>query len=196
MTNSKTILLTVLVIALLAGCDRARTKINAPALTAANAIPASLPPANLPASLPATSALPAALPAPVRPLPLYTRKVPAAKTYTPGKYPVGIKAGSDLIAKQDLLEITVFKVPDLSREIRVGNNGSITFPLIGGVHAHGLTPAQLERQIEQRLGKDFMNNPQVTVVVKESTKNRVTVEGAVRAFAVSNSSTLPVILSK
>ena len=185
MIKTKTILLTVLVAVLLAGCDRTRTKINAPALTAANTISASLPSANtLPASLPATSALPAALPAPLQPLPLYTRKVPAAKTYTPGKYPVGIKAGSDLISKQDLLEITVFKVPDLSREIRVGNNGSITFPLIGSVHAHGLTPAQLERQIEQQLGKDFMNNPQVTVVVKESTKNRVTVEGAVRTPGV------------
>ncbi len=180
MTNTKYMLLAVLVTALLAGCDRVRTRIDAPALTAAGSVPPSLPPANtLPTSSSVSNALPAALPAPVRPLPLYTRQVPAAATHTPGRYPVGIRAGSDLIAKQDLLEITVFKVPDLTREIRVGNNGNITFPLIGGVRAQGLTPAQLERQLEQRLGRDFMNDPQVTVVVTESVRNRVTVEGAV-----------------
>ena len=159
MIKTTHILLPVMAGLLIAGCGS--TRIKAPPLTASNSIQASLP-------------------APRPALPLYTRQVPVAKTYTPGKYPTGIRAGSDIISKQDLLEITVFKVPDLTREIRVGNNGSVTFPLIGSVRAHGMTPAQLERQIEQRLGKDFMNNPQVTVVVKESTQNRVTVEGAVR----------------
>ncbi|MGB0846186.1 MAG: SLBB domain-containing protein [Thiolinea sp.] len=173
--NSKHIILPIVACLLVTGCDRSRTKLRyATPLTPATAVPASLP-----------------APRPV--LPLYTREVPAAATYTPGRFPTGIKAGSDLISKNDLLEITVFKVPDLTRELRVGNNGSITFPLIGGVHAHGLTPAQLESQIEKRLGKDFLNNPQVTVVVKESTQNRVTVEGAVKTpgiFPVSGSMTV------
>lgn len=195
MIKTRYILLTVVVTALISGCDRyrTRTQINAPALSAENLIPASLPSANIsPSSLPAravpATVMPASLTAPLRPVslpaPAYQTKLTPAQAYVPAKLPVGIRAGSSLIAKQDLLEITVFKVPDLTREIKVGDNGSITFPLIGIVRAQGLTPAQLERQIERRLGQDFMNNPQVTVVVKESTKNRITVEGAVKTPGV------------
>ena len=94
---------------------------------------------------------------------------------------------------QDLLEITVFKVPDLTREIRVNDRGEVTFPLIGSVRARGLTPAQLEQAIAAKLKATYMNDPQVTVVVKESVQNRVTVEGAVKqpgVFPVTGSMTV------
>ncbi|MFN3786680.1 MAG: polysaccharide biosynthesis/export family protein [Thiothrix sp.] len=93
--------------------------------------------------------------------------------------PVGT-SGSDRIAPQDLLEIEVFKVPDLSKEVRVDDSGSITLSLIGTVKAAGLTASQLEKQIASRLAKDYMHNPQVSVLVKESMGGRVTVSGAVR----------------
>lgn len=92
--------------------------------------------------------------------------------------PVG-KSASDAIAPQDLLDIEVFKVPDLSKEVRVDENGSITLPLIGTVRASGLSPSKLESVIASRLEKDFMNNPQVNVLVKESNSNNITVGGAV-----------------
>ena len=89
------------------------------------------------------------------------------------------KSGSDLIAPQDLLEINVFKVPDLSKEVRVDDSGNISLALIGSVHAAGLSASQLEQQIAGRLEKDYMHNPQVNVLVKEATHNKITVGGAV-----------------
>ncbi|WMP17917.1 polysaccharide biosynthesis/export family protein [Thiothrix lacustris] len=88
-------------------------------------------------------------------------------------------SGSDRIAPQDLLEIDVFKVPDLSKEVRVDDNGNITLALIGTVHAQGMSASQLEQQIATRLEKDYMHNPQVNVLVKESTASKITVSGAV-----------------
>lgn len=88
-------------------------------------------------------------------------------------------SGSDRIAPQDLLEIDVFKVPDLSKEVRVDDGGNITLALIGTVRAQGLSASQLEKQIAARLEKDYMHNPQVNVRVRESTASRVTVSGAV-----------------
>lgn len=92
--------------------------------------------------------------------------------------PVG-RSASDAIASQDLLDIQVFKVPDLSKEVRVDEGGNITLPLIGTVRAVGLSPAELENVIASRLEKDFMNNPQVSALVKESNSNNITVGGAV-----------------
>ncbi|MBU0656678.1 MAG: polysaccharide export protein [Gammaproteobacteria bacterium] len=97
--------------------------------------------------------------------------------------PVG-KSASDAIAPQDLLDIEVFKVPDLSKEVRVDENGNITLPLIGTVRASGLSPSKLESVIASRLEKDFMNNPQVNVLVKESNSNNITVGGAVNTPGV------------
>ncbi len=93
-------------------------------------------------------------------------------------------SGSDRIAPQDLLEIDVFKVPDLSKEVRVDDNGNITLALIGTVRAQGLSASQLETQIATRLEKDYMHNPQVNVLVKESTASKVTVSGAVNTPGV------------
>lgn len=97
--------------------------------------------------------------------------------------PVG-KSASDAIAAQDLLDIEVFKVPDLSKEVRVDENGNITLPLIGTVRASGLNPSKLESVIASRLEKDYMNNPQVNVLVKESNSNNITVGGAVNTPGV------------
>ncbi len=126
----------------------------------------------------------------VAPLAPVTRAVPAAPLVIPAGNTL---AGSDLISAQDLLDVTVFKVPDLTRSVRVDTTGNITFPLIGVVRAKGLKPAQLEKEIAQRLEQSFMNNPQVSVLVKESVQNRVTVEGAVRqpgVFPVSGQMTV------
>lgn len=96
-----------------------------------------------------------------------------------GSLPTGT-SGSDRIAPQDLLEIEVFKVPDLSKEVRVDDGGNITLALIGTVHAEGMSASQLEKQIASRLEKDYMHNPQVNVLVKESTGSKVTISGSVR----------------
>lgn len=84
------------------------------------------------------------------------------------------------IATGDLLAVTVFQVDALSKEYRVDLAGNIAFPLIGEVPAVGRTTAELRQDIATRLGQRYLRNPDVTVSVRESTNNNITVEGGVR----------------
>lgn len=92
------------------------------------------------------------------------------------------QGGTDYrVGAQDLLEISVFGVPDLSRTVRVNSNGQISLPLIGGVKAGGHTIPELEQLIADSLAKNFLQNPQVSVFVKEFTSQRITLEGALKS---------------
>lgn len=84
------------------------------------------------------------------------------------------------IGPLDVLEVTVFKVPDLSKAMQVSEAGTINFPLVGEVQAAGRTPREVERSLTQTLGSRFLQNPQVSVFVKEYNSQRVTIEGAVK----------------
>lgn len=89
------------------------------------------------------------------------------------------EGGTDYrIGAQDLLEITVFGVPDLNRTVRVNSNGQISLPLIGGIQAGGRTIPELEIDIGASLAKTYLQNPQVTVFVKEYTSQRITLQGS------------------
>ena len=83
------------------------------------------------------------------------------------------------IGAQDLLAISVFGVEELNKEVRVNSNGQISLPLIGGVMAGGLTIPELETALGKKYSAGYLQNPQVTVFVKEFTSQRVTLEGAV-----------------
>ena len=83
------------------------------------------------------------------------------------------------IGAQDVLIVDVFQVPDLSRTVQVDGKGFILLPLIGQVSAGGETPQQVADEISSELGKSYMKEPQVTVTVKESASQKVTVDGAV-----------------
>jgi polysaccharide export outer membrane protein len=83
------------------------------------------------------------------------------------------------IGPQDVLDISVFQVPDLTRSVQVADNGSINLPLVGIVSTQGKTPQDLERILAQRLGARYLQSPQVSVFVREYNSQRVTVEGAV-----------------
>ncbi len=67
----------------------------------------------------------------------------------------------------DLLEIEVYDEPDLTREVRVLTDGSVSFPLLGIVKAEGLAVNELQQEITRRLAAEFLVNPQVIVFVKE-----------------------------
>ena len=83
------------------------------------------------------------------------------------------------IGAQDLLAISVFGVQELAKEVRVNSNGQISLPLIGGMMAGGLTIPELERELARKYSDGYLQNPQVSVFVKEFTSQRVTLEGAV-----------------
>lgn len=104
---------------------------------------------------------------------------PADVTSPPA--PVGTPTVEDYrIGSQDLLELQVFGIAELNRTVRVNSRGSISLPLIGLVPAAGLTSEQLEEALAARLAKNYLQNPQVSVFIKEFTSQRVTVEGAVK----------------
>ncbi len=82
----------------------------------------------------------------------------------------------------DLLHVEVFDVPELSRDLRVGDAGDISYPLIPGrIQAAGLTVYQLEEKMAQLLIENgLVSHPQVSVFVKEQNSQPVSVIGAVQ----------------
>ncbi|MCK0206423.1 polysaccharide export protein [Starkeya koreensis] len=80
----------------------------------------------------------------------------------------------------DVLSIQVFKVEDLTQTVQVSESGRFGFPLVGEVQAGGRTVSEIEKDLAGKLEKDYVRNPQVTVLVKEYNSHRITVEGAVK----------------
>lgn len=97
------------------------------------------------------------------------------------------------LSPQDVIEVSVFQVPDLNRTAQVNAAGLISLPLIGTVQAGGRTVRELEADIARRYGARYLQSPQVNVFVKEYTSQRVTVDGAVNApgvYQLSGAATL------
>lgn len=84
------------------------------------------------------------------------------------------------IGPADVLQISVFKVTELSQTAQVSENGTIGLPLVGEVLVAGKTPRQVETSLAQALGARYLQRPQVAVFVKEFNSQRVTVEGSVK----------------
>lgn len=84
------------------------------------------------------------------------------------------------IGAQDVLEISVFKVPELSKSVQVADTGTVNLPLVGEMKAAGRTAQEVERELTQKLGSKYLQSPQVSVYVKEYNSQRVTVDGAVK----------------
>lgn len=83
-----------------------------------------------------------------------------------------------IIGPEDVLEITVWRNADLSKAVAVRPDGRISLPLMGDVGAAGRTVAQLAEAIAEKL-KDFKENPQVSIVVKEVNSYAIYVLGEV-----------------
>jgi polysaccharide export outer membrane protein len=88
------------------------------------------------------------------------------------------------VGPSDLLEIKVFQADELSRQVRVDQRGNITLPLMGTIRVAGLSQGELEKRLADLLGKNLLQNPQVSVFIKEFTAQRVTVEGEVKQQGV------------
>ena len=82
------------------------------------------------------------------------------------------------VAPGDVLQVFVWKEPDLSREVRVRPDGYLTVPLIGDIFVVGKTPRGLAAELAQQLGQ-FLTEPVVTVTLRESTVLRFFVVGQV-----------------
>ena len=116
---------------------------------------------------------------------LPARAQEATQNQTPAKPAaagVAAKPATDdpnyMIGAQDVLDISVWKEPEVSRTVPVRPDGKISLPLLNDVQAAGLTPSQLAAQLTESL-KKFVANPQVTVIVTTINSQRVYIMGEV-----------------
>src|SRR3954465_15221556 len=82
------------------------------------------------------------------------------------------------IAREDVIEVSIWKEPELSRTLPVRPDGKITLPLVGDVEAEGKTPAELEIAVQKKL-TPLVRDPRVTVLVHDINGSRVFVTGMV-----------------
>lgn len=85
---------------------------------------------------------------------------------------------SFVIGTGDVLAINVWKETEISRVVPVRSDGRISLPLVGELQASGQTPKQLETQITAKL-KDYVSEPEVTVIVQEIKSQKFNVLGMV-----------------
>jgi polysaccharide biosynthesis/export protein len=83
------------------------------------------------------------------------------------------------IGPEDVLDISVWKNPELSRVVPVRPDGKVSIPLLNDFQAAGLTPSDLREQLVLRLS-DFVPTPEVSVIVREVHSRKVAVVGAVK----------------
>lgn len=98
-----------------------------------------------------------------------------------------------LIGPLDIIQVDVFNVSDLSREMQVDASGRIAMPLIGTVDARGKTAQELAATVETALRGRYVRNPVVTVNIKSSVSQVVTIDGQVvepGLYPVTNQMTL------
>jgi polysaccharide biosynthesis/export protein len=84
------------------------------------------------------------------------------------------------IGPLDVLEISVFKVPEMTQSVQVADNGIINLPLVGDVQAAGKTAVALEAELRRKLEGTYIRSPSVRVFIKEFNSARVTIDGAVK----------------
>jgi polysaccharide export outer membrane protein len=99
---------------------------------------------------------------------------------SPDRKTVPANGSALVIGPGDELEVTVYGAPDLSGHPRVSADGNISMPLIGYVRIAGLSSSEAEAAIEAVLRQNnVVNDPQVSVYVKEYTSSGISVAGEV-----------------
>jgi polysaccharide export outer membrane protein len=84
-----------------------------------------------------------------------------------------------IIGSEDILYIHIWKEEHLSRTVPVRRDGIISLPLVDEIKAEGLTPLQLKEILAQRF-KEFIGNPNITVMVMEANSFKVYLSGQIR----------------
>lgn len=111
----------------------------------------------------------------------------------PGRNDLTAPDRPSLIGPLDTIEVDVFNIPDLSRNMQVDASGRISMPLAGTIDARGKTSAELANAIEAALRGRYVRNPEVTVNIRSSVSQVVTIDGQVvepGLYPVTNQMTL------
>jgi polysaccharide export outer membrane protein len=98
----------------------------------------------------------------------------------PSTAPTSVAGQEYRIGKDDLLEVSVFEVPELATTGRVTANGKISLPLLGPIEVADHTLQEVEETIEEALRNAYINDPHVTIFIREYASQPVSVIGAVR----------------
>src|SRR5882724_11927106 len=103
-----------------------------------------------------------------------------AKDAASPEAPRAISSSTAKLGAGDLIELSVYGVPDLNTKARVGNGGDVYLPLIDYVHVADLTVDEAQELIQKRLEDGgFLRNPHVSIFVNESTSQAVNLMGEV-----------------
>src|SRR5580704_17648086 len=108
--------------------------------------------------------------------------------------PAQVKPHDDtfVIGPDDVLSISVWKEPEVSRLVPVRSDGKISLPLAGEVQAGGTTPRQLEKAIAAKL-QSYISEPEVTVIVQQINSQKFNILGQVNkpgSYLITNSATV------
>jgi polysaccharide export outer membrane protein len=112
--------------------------------------------------------------------------------------PADVRAGSKphdsafIIGNEDVLAISVWNEPNLTKSIPVRSDGKISMPLIGELQAAGRTPLQLEQEITGKL-RNFITAPEVTVIVEKVNSKKFNILGEVAkpgSYSIAQASTI------
>ncbi len=88
--------------------------------------------------------------------------------------------GDYIIGSGDLIDIDVYQVAELKRTLRISASGFIKLPLAGKIKASGLTARELETEINKRY-EPYLQEPVVSIFIKEYRSQKITVLGAVKS---------------
>lgn len=108
-------------------------------------------------------------------LPAHAQDAEATKSVAP----VSISTADYMLRPSDILQIKVFQEEDLTREVSVSQEYTISLPLIGKVDVRNRSVRQAEELIRQMYDRDFLVNPQVTLIVMKYAERAVNVIGSV-----------------
>jgi polysaccharide export outer membrane protein len=108
--------------------------------------------------------------------------------------PAQVKPHDDtfVIGPDDVLSISVWKEPEVSRLVPVRSDGKISLPLAGEIQAGGTTPRQLEKAIAAKL-QSYISDPEVTVIVQQINSQKFNILGQVAkpgSYPLTNSATV------
>jgi polysaccharide export outer membrane protein len=105
----------------------------------------------------------------------------AGSPASPGRIASASSPSDYRIQPLDTIQINVFNEAELSIKSRVSAQGMINYPLLGAVRVGGLTVSEAENLLKERLGRDFLVNPQVSVLVDRANSRRVFILGQVKS---------------
>jgi polysaccharide export outer membrane protein len=104
---------------------------------------------------------------------------PVANLLPPDPPPSPVLAANYRVNPGDTINVLVFHQPDLSGTFEIGPTGTIAMPLIGDTVVSGLTNTEIASLLSHKLSEKYLQDPQVSVAVKEASSQHFTVDGAV-----------------